>query len=67
VVLDLSGASIASSWSGTFESAQGRTTITPASWNRELAPGSTTTLGYCASHASGSSTPVPVIIATESS
>jgi hypothetical protein len=67
VVLDLSGASIGSSWNGAFATAEGGTTITPASWNSQIAPDTTTTLGYCASHANGSTPPMPTVIATESS
>jgi hypothetical protein len=49
VLLDLSTSKITSSWSGTFSGTTGQITVTPASYNTSISPGSNATFGWCAS------------------
>jgi len=47
VVLDLNQATLANLWSGSYTQSGARLTVTPAGFNASIAPGTSTSFGFC--------------------
>jgi len=64
VTLNTNGATIYTSWNGTFSATSGAITITPLDWNARLDPGEIdTSIGFCANRAVAGTT-LPLVVST---